>query len=75
MSVHINVEYKDDDVHGRSNRLRTILCSAVHSGRNHGTTWNPLVETNFNEVLKNALQDAFDAGRQFERTTGKHLKT
>jgi len=44
--------------------IRSLLC--IEAAREKDGQYNPLKETEFNSLLDEIVQDAFDAGRYFE---------
>ena len=75
MPTEINVRYFErGSTEDPAMRLRYMLTDICKTTRERGDSYyNPLHETNFNEVLAEALQKAFDEGREFERMRGKYL--
>ena len=66
MAIRIEVKCYPDDLVGV--RIRTLFCQESMVTKAPGR--NPLVETNFNELLEAIAQRAFDEGRMFERKNG-----
>lgn len=53
----------DNDV---ATEIRILFCK-VASSRAYPPTINPLIETNFDDLLQKVAQAAFDEGRAYER--------
>ena len=63
MSTRIKVECMPDETLSFS--IRALFCH--ESGQTKDKDRNPLIETNFNHLLAEITQRAFDEGRCFER--------
>lgn len=61
--TEIKVIYRTDT--DAASDIRALFCR--ESGRRNE---NPLMKTNFNELLDKVAQDAFDAGRKFKFPNG-----
>jgi len=46
-------------------QIRTLACELA--SKSHSETYNPLADSMFNELLESIVQQAFDAGRNYER--------
>jgi len=65
--VSIKVSYQIDD----GNTIRVLLCQVAAAQPKEG--WNPLTDTPFNDLLDRIAENAFQAGRRYEKgqeTTG-----
>lgn len=58
------VEYSPDG--DAAGEIRTLFCK-VASSKDYPPEINPLIETNFNVLLRKVAQEAFDDGRAYER--------
>lgn len=47
---------------GPASDIRTLFCREAGNGNR-----NPLIETNFNHLLDQIVQEAFDEGRDYEK--------
>lgn len=65
MPTRIEVKYSPDE--GLGMKIRTLFCR--EAGKEPDDK-NPLQETDFNALLEQIAQVAFDEGRQFERKHG-----
>lgn len=64
MGIKITVNYVISD-NPTASKLRTMYCMETCPTCKQGR--NPLIETNFNAVLDSLVQEAFNAGRNFEK--------
>ena len=62
------VKYSPDCDDGM--KIRILFCQ--ESSAENDSDRNPLVETNFNDLLQELTQKAFDEGRDYERERPKH---
>lgn len=62
----IKIVYVPESDNEFARELRYILCRVSTK-----KDYNPLTETNFNEVLEGLCQEAFDAGREYQRNQRK----
>lgn len=58
----IKIVYTPESDNKIAGELRNILCRVSTK-----KDWNPLTETNFNELLDKLAQEAFDAGRNYQK--------
>jgi hypothetical protein len=56
------VEYSPDGDYAME--IRTLFCRVAAA---KASAENPLIETNFNDLLDKVAQEAFDDGRAYER--------
>jgi hypothetical protein len=61
--IEVKVIYSSES--NEAYEIRTLFCQ---ESKREG---NPLMETNFNSLLQKIVQDAFDAGRTFEKNNPK----
>lgn len=69
MSVVITEKIICEPVGGNVSDLRTLFCVAARD--KYEEHYNPLSETNFNELLEAVGQACFEAGRNYERQKQK----
>lgn len=62
--INIIVKYTPDG--NEANELRALLCMVARKPPTIGGS--PLTETNFNELLDQVAQQAFDDGRRFNES-------
>jgi len=67
MRVEVKVTCHPDGPHVQS--LRTMLC--IESREDRAEDYNPLIETGFNDLLDEIVQQAFLAGRQYEENKSR----
>ena len=65
------VKYSPDSDDGM--RIRILFCH--ESSAENDSDRNPLVETDFNNLLQELTQKAFDEGRDYERKRTKNARS
>lgn len=67
MRVEVKVTCHPDG--HRVQSLRTLFC--IESKESRVEDYNPLIETSFNDLLDEIVQEAFLAGRQYEENKSR----
>jgi len=62
MGVNVIVKYETEGKNAMD--IRTLFCQVASTAPDNQ---NPLEKTNFNELLSEIVQSAFDAGRYYEK--------